>query len=251
MILRPTRRAFILRYFMYVYFFALSIFMIVFFNFEKVFNRENFYFIVIVWSILTLLPAIILSFKRRKVIVFIFPILLNVLGWVSTLFVYNKLLISENASFFNNIIIHILYNGPYYIFLFVSGISIFIFEIYRLSFRYEVDEDGIKIRFGVFSNNEISLPYETITEVHLSQNFFEKVLKIGNIITLTPTQIRTGNRRVNGGVVAGKDGTAVFYGGGTSEREVVEDPRDCIYGVPYPDKLYSQISEMHRNDLDK
>ncbi len=250
MIVKPTRRSFVLRYFIYIYFFILSIFMIIFFNFEKAFAQGNFYLIIIVWSVLTLLPALLLGFKRRRVKVFIVPIILNLCGWGLSLFVYN-LFDLEKSSFFKNILVHIVYNGPYYVFLFVSVVAIVIFEIYRLSFKYVIDEDGIKIKYGIFSNNELSLPYETITEVHLSQKFFEKILKVGNIITLTPTQIRTGSRKVSGGVVVGKDGSSVLYGGGTSEREIVEDPRDCIYGVSYPNKLYSQISEMHRNDLDK
>lgn len=47
--------------------------------------------------------------------------------------------------------------------------------------RYEVDEEGITMRWGILFRREISLTYTRIQDIHLSSNFVERWLGLAKI----------------------------------------------------------------------
>lgn len=91
------------------------------------------------------------------------------------------------------------------------------------SLRYEIDEEGISMKWGVLFRREISLTYSRIQDIHLSSNFIERWLGLGRI------QIQTASAS------AGAEMT--------------------IEGLPYPeamrDFLYARMRgarDQHRED---
>lgn len=47
--------------------------------------------------------------------------------------------------------------------------------------RYEFDDEGVSVRWGVLFRREISLTYERIQDLHLVSNVFERWLGLGRI----------------------------------------------------------------------
>ena len=62
----------------------------------------------------------------------------------------------------------------------------FVFALVPLYFRYhtmryEVDEEGITMRWGILFRREVSLTYARIQDIHLSSNFVERWLGLAKI----------------------------------------------------------------------
>ena len=47
--------------------------------------------------------------------------------------------------------------------------------------RYEIDEEGITMRWGILFRREVSLTFARIQDIHLSSNFVERWLGLGRI----------------------------------------------------------------------
>jgi uncharacterized membrane protein YdbT with pleckstrin-like domain len=47
--------------------------------------------------------------------------------------------------------------------------------------RYEIDEEGITMRWGILFRREVSLTYTRIQDIHLTSNFVERWLGLGRI----------------------------------------------------------------------
>ena len=65
--------------------------------------------------------------------------------------------------------------GPFFLFGFLP-----LYFRYR-SLRYEVDGEGITMRWGILFRREISLTYPRIQDIHLSSNFLERWLGLAKI----------------------------------------------------------------------
>ena len=65
--------------------------------------------------------------------------------------------------------------GPFFLFPLV-----YYFFRYR-SMRYQVEEEGITMRWGILFRREISLTYSRIQDIHLSSNLVERWLGIARI----------------------------------------------------------------------
>lgn len=65
--------------------------------------------------------------------------------------------------------------GPAFIFMLVP-----MYFRFR-SMRYEIDDEGISMRWGVLFRREISLTYTRIQDIHLSSNFVERWMGLGRI----------------------------------------------------------------------
>src|SRR3712207_2876314 len=62
----------------------------------------------------------------------------------------------------------------------------FIFALVPLYFRYrtvryEIDDEGITMRWGILFRREISLTYARIQDIHLSSNFVERWLGLAKL----------------------------------------------------------------------
>jgi len=60
--------------------------------------------------------------------------------------------------------------------------------VYRRLFTYEIDENGIKQSFKLFSKKEIFIPYQNVSGVKLEKNLIERILKIGSIYIESSTE---------------------------------------------------------------
>jgi putative membrane protein len=65
--------------------------------------------------------------------------------------------------------------GPFFLFAFLP-----LYFRYR-SLLYEVDAEGITMRWGILFRREISLTYPRIQDIHLSSNFVERWLGLAKI----------------------------------------------------------------------
>jgi putative membrane protein len=74
----------------------------------------------------------------------------------------------------------------YYVFTsFVAG-PFFVFPLIYLYFRYhtmryEFDEEGISMRWGILFRREITLTYARIQDIHLNSNLLERWLRLARI----------------------------------------------------------------------
>lgn len=65
--------------------------------------------------------------------------------------------------------------GPGFIFMLVP-----MYFRFR-TLRYEIDEEGVTMRWGILFRREVSLTYARIQDIHLSSNFVERWLGLGKI----------------------------------------------------------------------
>ena len=65
--------------------------------------------------------------------------------------------------------------GPGFFFMLVP-----MYFRYR-TLRYEVDDEGVSVRWGILFRREVSLTYARIQDIHLSSNFVERWLGLGKI----------------------------------------------------------------------
>jgi membrane protein YdbS with pleckstrin-like domain len=65
--------------------------------------------------------------------------------------------------------------GPFFLFALVP-----LYFKYR-TLRYQVDDEGITMRWGVLFRREVSLTYARIQDIHLSSNFVERWLGLARI----------------------------------------------------------------------
>ena len=65
--------------------------------------------------------------------------------------------------------------GPFFLFWLVP----MYFRYHTL--RYEIDEEGITMRWGILFRREVSLTFARIQDIHLTSNFVERWLGLGKI----------------------------------------------------------------------
>lgn len=93
-------------------------------------------------------------------------------------FALSKSVISQNTAItLEHILIH-YYRLGVLIYSFSRGI--FIFLCFHLQ-RYELREDQVFKRWGVFSNFEKGIPYSKITDAMIEQSFLERIIGYGHI----------------------------------------------------------------------
>src|SRR5690606_12022170 len=63
--------------------------------------------------------------------------------------------------------------GPFFVFALIP-----LYFRYR-TLRYQIDEEGITMRWGILFHREISLTYARIQDIHLSSNVVERWLGLG------------------------------------------------------------------------
>ncbi|OAA30407.1 membrane protein [Kosmotoga arenicorallina S304] len=231
---RPTRRAFVIRYLIYPYYLIAGLIML-FWKDLSLLHESDYLLYLLIWGILTVLPGLILAFKRRKFSWFFWPLALNLLGWGSQ-FVFK----SEDYAYY-------VKNGPYLAFIAVSVVAVIFIELYRISIRYTISTSGIEITSGIFGANNQLIVNKHITNVLLKRNFLEMLLGVGHVIPVTSSGMGAGDTGVIGGFTgsAGVKGANVggFVGKTSSVKEFVADPRNCIYGVPNPRKIMEEVKK--------
>ncbi|AKI98311.1 membrane protein [Kosmotoga pacifica] len=233
--IRPTRRAFVLRYIIYPYYLIAGTVMLFWKDLSQL--PENDYLIyLIMWGGLTVIPGLILAFKRRKFSWFFWPLALNLLGWGSK-FVFKE----ENYDYY-------VKNGPYLAFIAVSILALIFIELYRLTIKYKISDSGIEITTGLFGANNQLIVNRHITNVLLKRNFLEIIFGVGHIIPVTSSGMGTGDAGVFGGVTGGVGGSGTNVGGVmgsvATQKEFVADPKNCIYGVSSPKKIMEEVKKI-------
>ncbi|WP_290667446.1 PH domain-containing protein [Kosmotoga sp.] len=231
---RPTRRAFAIRYLIYPYYLVAGLVML-FWKDLSILHESDYLLYLLLWGGLTVIPGLMLAFKRRRFGWFFWPLALDLLGWASQFVVKN-----EDYSYY-------VKNGPYLIFIAVSIIALVFIELYRLSIKYTISDSGIEITTGAFGANNQLIVNKHITNVLLKRNFLEMLLGVGHVIPVTSSGMGAGDTGVMGGFTGstGVKGANVggFVGKTSSVKEFVADPKNCIYGVPNPRRIMEEIKK--------
>lgn len=243
--LRPTRRAFFIRYTIYLYYVVIGTFMLVFGNLHnpegsKLGTLLNFEWLTTylglfgLWLLLTIIPGIILAFKRRTFHWFFWPALLNLVGWIVSE-VFDEKFPDYRAW---------IDNAPILLFLFVGIVALVIIDFYRMTFKYTITDVSIEIKYGLFNANKHMVLLNHVTNVLLKRSFLERLIGVGHIIPVSSSGIGSGDKGVLGGVTAdvgSKVSVGGFMGGISTEKEFVANPKNCIYGVSRPERIFEEL----------
>lgn len=247
MILKPTRRSFFLRYFIFPYYLICGITMIYLANLENVkIASADFWKYLGIWLALTMIPSLILSFYRRRFGWFFFTLLMNIVGWTSYFYLQSVEEFEQQLKY--DFLVMLAKNAPYMIFIIVSFIALIIIELYRLSFKYEISRTNISITYGLFGANKQLVISKNITNVLKKRSVIECMLGIGHVIPVTSSGMGAGDTGVFGGMGAGigakNTGVGAFMGKTSTEKEFVANPKNCLYGVANPDKAMNFIAHL-------
>ncbi|RAM60062.1 membrane protein [Mesotoga sp. SC_4PWA21] len=236
--LKPTRRSFMIRYFIYPYYFFLGIIFYLNFDLSGI-DGNNRLFLIAVWIALTVVPGILLAFSRRRFGWFFWPALLNAAGWLIR-YVFPEKTYNDLKPLFDN--------GPVLLFTVAGLLGVIFVEIYRKSFKYEFSDAGVEITHGMFSANSHMIVARHITNVMLKRNFFELIMGVGHVIPVTSSGMGSGDRGVMGGFTtdAGTQSLrgGAFVGSVSTEKEFVANPANCIYGISKPKVVMEKLKEM-------
>jgi len=236
--LKPTRRAFFVRYFIYPYYFILGIIFYLNFDLSNI-SGNDLLLIAGVWIALTVIPGILLAFSRRRFGWFFWPAIINAAGWLAR-FAFSEQIYKDFKPLFDN--------GPVLLFMVVSLIALIYLEFYRNSFKYTISEKGVEITCGFFGSSSHMIVAKHITNVQLDRKFLYFILGVGNVVPVTSSGMGSGDTGVIGGF-SGDVGTknvraGSFIGKVSTEKEFVANPKNCIYGVAYPKKVWEELKSM-------
>ncbi len=238
--IKPSAISFVLRYFIFTYFFVFSLFSI------WLINEVAFGWYIAIWIFMTLLPALILSFKRVKFGWFFWIGLLDLLSFAPQFkFVYDKLLSLSSDHFYQEVLKWLQNSSEIKIYIIVSILGIIFTQLYRLSFSYEINENGIILKSGLFSRNDRTILLRQLTDLEMHRGLFQRIFGIGTIVPITAAGMGMGSDTVFGGGMAEKGGLGGFVGAGKSRNiPITSDPSMVIYGVKNPKKVKDEILKI-------
>jgi membrane protein YdbS with pleckstrin-like domain len=101
-------------------------------------------------------------------------------------------IVAPERSLFHYYVLQSLLLGPFFFFALIP----LYFRYHTL--RYEVDEEGITMRWGVLFRREISLTYARIQDIHLSSNLVERWLGLAKIQVQTASGSASAEMTVEG-----------------------------------------------------
>ncbi len=237
--LRPTLISFVLRYFIFVYFIILSISSI------AIKDSMEFGWYLLFWVLMTMVQAFFHSFRRARFGWIFWTALLDFMAFsprIEGIYHYMETL-SNNPSYLH--FIGFFREIPEVkIFTIVSLIGILITQLYRLSFRYEVNKNGIFLKSGIFSRKERIVLGNHITDIFVTSGFFQRIFSIGNIIPITSSGFGGGENTVFGGGAVRSANAGGFVGKATSQKVEMNDPAYVIYGVKDPERLKDTVLDF-------
>jgi len=143
--LKPTRRSFMIRYFIYPYYFVLGIVFYLNFDLSGI-DGNNWLFLIVSWIALTVIPGILLAFSRKKFGWFFWPAILNASGWLVR-YLFPEETYNDLKPLFDN--------GPVLLFIVAGLLGIVFVEIYRTTFKYNLSGSR-----GNLWNVQSEFPYD-------------------------------------------------------------------------------------------
>jgi hypothetical protein len=117
-------------------------------------------------------------------------------------------------------------------------------EKFRQTIRYTITKDGVRIKGGVWKQQEHMLPHYQIGRVVLEQDRLGSLFHVGTIIPLGTTP--WGSEMSIRGVVLGgqKDKMSAGLGYAKARQEASRYPLDCLYGIYEPEKVMALLEKM-------
>jgi len=71
------------------------------------------------------------------------------------------------------------------VFVVVFGITILVSWLIYINYAFALQEDAMKIKRGVFSKEEIAIPYRQIQDVNIDQDITDRMLGVCRLVILT------------------------------------------------------------------
>ncbi len=247
--LKPTRRAFLLRNSIFLYYFFISLLAVMGYGIAYAempgTKLTDIVLYMVLWVVLTILPGVFLAFKRRRFGWFLWPLLMNVAG-IGVRWYFADSIDTQYGW--------IIEYAPFLVFAAISIIALAVVDAHRRTYEYEISEGCIKISYGFLKSNQQIIPLRHITNVLLDRNFAARLFGVGNVVIVTSSGMGTGDRGVFGGVAAGggakRVGAGVHMGGISQAKEFVADPKNCIYGVSKPTRVSETIERLLARERD-
>ena len=196
--------------------------------------------ILIVWWIITLLPAVIIAVLR--------------ISWRWLIFFFLVALISTLLFIYDYVSIENLFH----ITTGIAIIGILLIDIYRRSHEYLITNFRIVMTLGFLGSEERDVFYNKISDVFVRKGFFGKIFNFGDVIPITPSGIGTGDDSakvtIGGGVAKGTPVGTIGGGVAISGEKSVKVARGrssfILYGVPDPDNVKHIILENMKNSIE-
>jgi len=117
-------------------------------------------------------------------------------------------------------------------------------EKFRQTIRYTITKDGVRIKGGVWKQQEHMLPHHQIGRVVLEQDRLGSLFHVGTIIPIGTTP--WGSEMLIRGVGLGgqKDKMSAGLGYAKARQEGSRYPLDCLYGIYEPEKVMALLEKM-------
>jgi len=117
-------------------------------------------------------------------------------------------------------------------------------EKFRQTIRYTITTDGIRMKGGVWKQQEHMIPHHQIGRVILEQDRLGSLFHVGTIIPIGTTP--WGSEMSIRGVGPGdqKDNVSAGFGYAKARQEGSRYPLDCFYGIREPEKAMALLEQM-------
>ncbi len=245
--LKPTATSFFMRYSIFTYFFLWALFSL------AIKDEISFGWYLFIWILMTLLPALFHTFKRVRFGWFFWIGLLDLIAFLPKInSLYSKIEALSSNEVYRAILGWFQGFSEVKIFIIVSLIGIAISQLYRLTFSYEINENGISLKSGIFSRKDRTIISAHITDIEVDKGFFQRFWGIGNVIPITSSGMGGGANMVFGGLEAQtKAGIGGIVGSARSQNVAINDPAYIIYGVKNPERVKDEILSLIQKTVNR
>jgi hypothetical protein len=117
-------------------------------------------------------------------------------------------------------------------------------EKFRRSIRYTITKAGVRIKGGVWKQQEHMLPHHQIGRVVLEQDQLGSIFHVGTIIPVGTTPWGSEISVRGMGVGGQKDKVSAGLGYAKTRQEGSRYPLDCLYGIREPEKAMALLEQM-------
>jgi len=240
--LKPTVTSFLIRYFIFTYFFLWALFSL------AIKDKIGFGWYLLIWILMSLLPALLYTFKRVNFGWFFWIGLLDLVAFLPKInFLYSSIEALSSNEIYRAILEWFQGISEIKVFTVVSLIGIAISQIYRLTFSYEMNENGISLKSGIFHRKDRTIISSHITDIEVDRGLLQRIFGIGNIIPITSSGMGGGANTVFGGLEGQtKAGVGGVIGSARSQNVAINDPAYVVYGVKNPGKVKEEIMSLIR-----
>jgi len=145
---------------------------------------------------------------------------------------------------------HFIELWAFYVLIFsiiVSTVMAFLTEKYRQTIQYTITKRGIKIKGGLWKQEEHLILFNQVGRIVMEQGVLGRIFNFGDIIPVSSAQwgAEIGIRGM--GASNQKKNFSLGVGYARARQEIARTPVNCLYGVPNP----KQIQELLETSISR